>query len=123
LKKIIISVIFLLVIIIVSYFLWWSLPPSINRHKEISLGNRVIKQIEAYRKLHGLPSDKDWSTLKKLGFEEHIDYLKPEYQKLDEENYELRFIGGFDPPYLLWNTKERKWKVGNPTFPAAWMDK
>ena len=44
----------------------------------------------------------------------------PEIQQLNDSTYELIFTLGFDPPYIMWNSKERIWKEGFPTIPEEW---
>ncbi len=118
----VIGLIFLLTIIL--YFIWLTLPVSINRYTDIKFGDSVIEKIEDYRKTNGrLPETGDWQTLKTLGFRYKVDFLVPEYQKLNDDNYELRYIEGFDGPYLLWNSKDKIWKEDMPTFPDSWYKK
>ncbi len=118
----VIGLIFLLTIIL--YFIWVTLPVSINRYVDIKFGDSVIEKIEDYRKINGrLPETDDWRTLKTLGFRDKVAFLVPEYQKLNDDNYELRYIEGFDGPYLLWNSKDKIWKEGMPTFPDSWYKK
>ena len=116
--------IFFLVIIalIILSIIWLKLPISINRHSDIKLGNKIIEQIETYRKVNGLPDSNDWETLKNFGFIDHIDFLEPEYQKLNDNHYQLIYIIGFDGPYLMWTSKEKKWKVDQPLFPDSWTE-
>ncbi|MFZ4402048.1 MAG: hypothetical protein ACOYO1_18610 [Bacteroidales bacterium] len=106
-----------LVIIIGFYFIWWNLPLTINRKSDIKLGEEIIKNIEKYKKTNGLPDNNDWETLRKFGFRDKIDFLQPEYSRIDSVTFELIYIEGFDGPYLMWNSKERVWKEGDPTFP------
>jgi hypothetical protein len=115
-KKLILGILTFLTLTIGGYFIWWNLPLTINRSNDISLGEKIIKNIERYQKVNGLPDDNDWETLRKFGFRDKIDFLQPEYRKLDAENFELIFVEGFDGPYLMWTSMERKWKEGYPTF-------
>jgi len=110
----------LLGLTVVLYMTWLNLPVTINRYSDIKYADKIIDQIEEYKKNKGLPESDDWETLKKFGFKDHADFLVPEYQKINNDNYELIFIEGFDGPYLLWNSKDRKWKKGQPTFPGEW---
>lgn len=118
----VIGLLFLLTTIL--YVIWLTLPVSINRYTDIKFGDGVIEKIEDYRKTNGrLPETDDWLTLKTLGFRDKVDFLVPEYQKLNDDNYELRYIEGFDGPYLLWNSKDKIWKEDMPTFPDNWYKK
>ena len=111
-----------IIALIILYLIWIKLPFTINRHSDIKLGNRIIDQIESYRETNGLPESKDWETLKKFGFIDHLDFLEPEYQKLNDDYYQLVFIEGFDGPYLMWTSKDKKWKIDQPLFPDNWME-
>ena len=102
--------------------IWLKLPFTINRYSDIKLGNKIIDQIETYRKTNDLPESNDWETLKKFGFIDHIDFLEPEYQKLNDNDYQLIFIEGFDGPYLMWTSKDKKWKIDHPLFPDNWTE-
>lgn len=110
-----------IITLILLYFIWLKLPFTINRYSDIKLGNKIVAQIEVYRKSNGLPESNDWETLKKLGFIDHLDFLKPEYQKLNDNEYQLLFLEGFDGPYLMWTSKDKKWKIGHPLFPDNWI--
>jgi len=63
-----------------------------------------------------LPDNNDWETLRKFGFRVKINFLQPEYRKLNETAFELVYVEGFDGPYLMWTSTEKKWKIGYPTF-------
>ena len=105
-------------------FASYTLPVSINRYVDIKLVDKIIDKIEDYRKINGrLPEPGDWQTLKTLGFKDKVDFLVPKCQKLNENNYELIYIEGFDGPYLLWNSKDKVWKVDMPTFLDEWYKK
>ena len=110
-----------IITLIVLYLIWLKLPITINRHSDIKLGNKIIEKIEAYRKSNGLPESNDWETLKKFGFIDHLDYLEPEYEKLNDNEYQLVFLEGFDGPYLMWTSKDKKWKIDQPLFPDNWV--
>ena len=118
----VIGLFFLLTIIL--YVIWLTLPVSIHRYTDIKFGDCVIEKIEDYRKTNGrLPETDDWQILKTLGFRDKVDFLVPEYEKLNDDNYELRYIEGFDGPYLLWNSKDKIWKEDMPTLPDNWYKK
>jgi len=104
-------------VLIALYFIWWSLPVTVNRHSEIKLGNKVIENIDSYWKTNQkLPESNEWETLKKLGVQFDYEVSKPEYKNINDTLYELYFIEGFDGPYLMWNSLERKWKIDSPTY-------
>lgn len=115
-KKIVLGILTIIILTIGGYILWWNLPLKINRKTDIKLGEQIIKKIETYKSENGLPDNNDWETLRKFGFRDKIDFLQPEYRKLDDSNFELIFIEGFDGPYLMWTSTERIWKEGYPTF-------
>jgi len=108
--------------LIILYLIWIKLPFTINRHSDIKLGNKIIDQIEFYRETNGLPESNDWETLKKFGFIDHLDFFEPEYQKLNDNDYQLIFVEGFDGPYLMWTSKDKKWKIDQPLFPDNWKE-
>lgn len=107
----------LILLVIILYVICLNLPISISCYSDIKLGNKIIGQIDEYKIANGLPESGDWETLKKFSFEDNSASLVPDYQKLDNETYELAFLKGFDGPYLLWNSKDREWKMGFPTLP------
>src|SRR5687768_6744379 len=110
------GLLFLLTILI--FVVWMKLPPSINRYNDIKFGEELIEKIENYRKLNGqLPETGDWQAMRKLGFKDKGDFFVPEYQKLNDDNYALVYVEGFDGPYLLWNSSEKIWQVDMPTYP------
>lgn len=115
-KKVVFGILTFFVLVIGAYFIWWNLPLTINRSSDINLGEQIIKNIESYQKQNGLPDNNDWETLRKFGFRDKIDFLQPEYRKLSDDNFELIFVEGFDGPYLMWTSTEKKWKEGYPTF-------
>jgi hypothetical protein len=115
-KKTILGILIFFVLIIMGFFIWCNLPLSINRRSDIKLGNQIIENIERYQNQNGLPNNTDRETLQKFGFRDKIDCLQPEYRKLNENEFELVYLEGFDGPYLMWTSKERTWKIGYPTF-------
>jgi hypothetical protein len=115
-KKIALVILTLFILVVGGYFIWWNLPLSINRSSDIKLGEQIIQNIESYQKRNGLPGNNDWETLRKFGSREKINSLQPEYRKLNETEFELVYDEGFDGPYLIWNSTERNWKIGYPTF-------
>lgn len=110
-------------ILIILYIIWLCLPFKINRYSDIKLGNKIISQIEDYRKVNGLPESNDWEILKKFDFIDHSNFLEPEYEKLNDNEYQLVFVEGFDGPYLLWNSIEKEWKIAQPKSPDSWHKK
>lgn len=106
----------LIILTISAFIIWWNLPVTINRRKDISFGNSLINKIEQYQRLHGLPETTDWKTLKELGFIDKGDFFVPSYQKINDKTFEITYVEGFDGPYLLWNSKERHWNKAIPTI-------
>lgn len=115
-KKLIFAIITFLVILAGIYIIWWNLPLTVIRSTDVKLGEEIINKIENHKKTNGLPDNQDWETLRSFGFRDKIDFLQPEYNRIDSETFELIYIEGFDGPYLMWNSKERIWKEGYPTF-------
>lgn len=115
-KKLSLIVFMTLAIVIGLYLIWWNLPLTINRHSDIKFAEKIIENIENYNhKTNVLPDNRDWETLKKFGFQDEMDFLQPEYSRIDSVTLELIYIEGFDGPYLMWNSKERVLKEGYPT--------
>jgi len=115
-KKTLISILSTLIIGAFLFIGYWKLPEEINRKSDIKFGNTLIEKIEDYKNITGhLPDNDDWKELEKLGFGIEELKNKPDYTT-DGINYELTFLEGFDGPYLMWNSKERKWKTENPTI-------
>lgn len=111
-KKTFIILASLLLLVITSIIIYWNLPIEFTRKSDIEAGNKIIKNIEAYQKANGkLPKNNDWKTLKRLGFnlEGSVSYLS--YATDNNGNFELAYLEGFDGPYLLWNSTERKWTI------------
>ena len=108
----------LLILTVVAYFIWWRLPVLINRRGDIEFGTGLIAKIEQYKQQHGLPETNDWKTLKQFGFKQRGDLFIPDYQKLNDTAYQLVYLEGFDGPYLLWNSYDKKWQKAMVThFP------
>ncbi len=115
-KKLIKIIGFGLAITIVLFIIWRNLPLSVTRYSDIKLGNEIVNQIENYERNNSLPENGDWKTLKNFSFRDKKDYYEPEYNKLHNNTFELIYVEGFDGPYLMWNSEEKIWKMGNPTF-------
>jgi len=108
---------FSLLALVVLYLIWIKLPVKYNRISDIRKGNLIIIQIENYHREYGdLPKEQDWETLKTMEFDTSGLFLQPVYSKINDSTFELIFVEGFDPPYLLWDSKEKEWKMGNPTY-------
>lgn len=115
-KKILIAIILMIVLIVISITIYWNLPIEITRNSDIEFGNKIIQNIENYQKTnHQLPSDNDWQTLEKLGLKKD-ESEKLSYTSDENGNYELVYLDSFDGPYLIWNSKERKWTIDFPTI-------
>lgn len=113
-KKILIIVIALILACTISLITYWNLPIEITRKSDIKAGNELIKNIENYKKTsHKLPYENDWETLERLGFKRN-DSENPVYSTDQKGNYELVYYEGFDGPYLMWNSQERKWTIDFP---------
>ncbi|EJL70064.1 hypothetical protein [Chryseobacterium populi] len=113
-KKIIIIIVSILLLIVIAFTVYWNLPIEMTRKSDIKFGNELIGNIENYEKTYKkLPENNDWKTLEKLGFkkEEDMMMLKPEYKTDNNATYELIYTDGFDGPYLIWNSKEKKWTI------------
>lgn len=113
-KKTLIISISVIVLIIISFAIYWNLPIEITRKADIKSGNKIVENIENYRKKsYKLPEVNDWQTLEQLGLLKD-NRSKPVYTKDENGNYELVFDDGLGGPYLLWNSTEKKWTIDLP---------
>ncbi|WP_312078892.1 hypothetical protein [Chryseobacterium sp.] len=114
-KKIVIIFTATVLIIILSITIYWNLPIEITRKSDIESGKKIIQNIENYKKTNGkLPEKGDWKTLEKLGFKPEKSNPYLDYLKDSSGVYELIYVEGFDGPYLMWNSEERKWTIDFP---------
>lgn len=114
-KKLIFLSIGIIIFTVIGFFVYWNLPVEITRKSDIAFGNTLIKNIEQYKLYHNkLPVENDWKTLTKLGFQINEVGTKPNYTIDSKGNYEITFFEGFDGPYLLWNSIDKKWKIDYP---------
>lgn len=113
-KKTLIISLSVIVLIILSITIYWNLPIEITRKSDIKSGNKIVENIENYRKnSYKLPEVNDWQTLEQLGLQKD-DPTKPVYNKDEAGNYELIYDDGLGGPYLLWNSTEKKWTIDQP---------
>jgi hypothetical protein len=117
LKKTIYILISLILLSIVSLVIYWNLPFEITRKSDIKYGSLLIENINSYKvENNKLPENDDWETLEKIGFKTEMLGTSPSYETDGNDEYEIIFLEGFDGPYLMWNSKEGKWKIGFPTI-------
>ena len=121
-KKVLKVVAFLFLSAIMCFVIRLNLPTTINRYQDIQFANKIIAKIDKYKTTNGLPDSYDWKTLKRFGFKIDGDVWTPQYHRINNDTYELVFVEGFDGPYLLWTSSERKWKVDMPTIPGTVSD-
>ena len=99
-----------LLTIIGLLIIWFHLPDSLMYRSEIKAGNQFIENIKNYKKMYGqLPDNNQWDTLSKLNPLNPYETFYPEYRKIDGNNFELIYVEGFDPPYMRYDTKDKKW--------------
>ncbi|MFD0975394.1 hypothetical protein [Salinimicrobium gaetbulicola] len=117
-KRILISIPIVLIIIGLIYF---NLPFEVTRKTDIEFGNKLVERIEAFKKEKGqLPTPNDWMALEELGFKTEMLGTDPTYEKINENEFELIYLEGFDGPYLLYNSRQKHWKIDFPTIPDRW---
>ena len=98
---------------LVAVLIFFNLPLETRRSNDIELGNQLIANIENYQGRFGhLPRNDDWEVLEQLGFRED----NPFYNKINDVEYEILYLEGFDPPYFFYNSREKKWKEDFPSF-------
>lgn len=92
-----------------------NLPMEWRRHKDIQLGEEIAINIEAFRqKNQTLPNENNDADLASLGLRQDPQVgWQPNYRRLDEQHYELVYRNGFKPPYLAWNSRDKKWTMIN----------
>tara|TARA_R100000353_G_scaffold175981_1_gene148124 strand:+ start:50 stop:421 length:372 start_codon:yes stop_codon:yes gene_type:complete len=119
------GVLIFLVLFGIGLLVLFNLPLEITHRTEIKRGNALIENIENYINETGeLPGSNNWETLRSIGFtEDEMETAYPEIRQINDSTYELIFTIGFDPPYLMWNSKERIWKEDFPTIPDEWKNK
>jgi|GEM_PF-2019732 len=102
----------IIILVLIGFFIYRNLPLEITRKADIAFGNTLIKNIEKYKlDYNKLPVENDWETLKKLGFQINEVGTKPNYAIDSKGNYEIAFLKGFNAPYLIWNSIDKKWKI------------
>lgn len=117
-KRIIYILIIIAILCPIVWVIYRTLPLEITRKSDIEFGKKLINKIEIYKEEYSsLPLSGDWELLKHLGFKLTELGTEPTYSKIDENEYELIYLEGFDGPYLLYNSKENKWKIDFPKFP------
>jgi hypothetical protein len=120
-KKVLIAIPILLILIGIVYF---NLPFEITRSADLNFGNKLVDKINEYRKENNkLPETDNWETLERLGFKMEMLGTKPFYEKINEKEFELIYLEGFDGPYLLYNSQKGKWAVDFPTIPDRLKEK
>jgi len=104
-----------------ALLIWVKLPATITGFNEIRKGNRIIKNIDEFMKNNKLPDSYSWDTtwLKKIGFKIGYTNEVPQYSKISDSEYELIYVYGLDGPYLIWNSRERKWKEDFPIIDTS----
>lgn len=102
--------------IVLCAVVYVNLPVEVTRRADIMHGNQLIDNVEQYRREHHrLPDTEDWKTLGQLSFRLEELGTRPDYAKIDDENFEIVYLEGFDGPYLMWNSKDKMWTLDFPT--------
>lgn len=119
------GIIIFLALIGVGFLVLYNLPLEITHRTEIKRGNKLIENIEKYINETGeIPESNNWETLRSIGFTDgEMETAYPEINRPNDSTYELVFTIGFDPPYLMWNSRERIWKEDFPTISDEWKNK
>lgn len=118
---------FLIIVVLLGFgiLVLHNLPLEIIYRTEIKRGNELIENIENHKSETGeIPKSTDWETLHSIGFsKDEMETAYPEIRHINESTFELIYTIGFDPPYLMWNSKERIWKKDFPTQTEEWKNK
>src|SRR5690606_29414184 len=111
-KKLTLSLLVIIILVLIGFFIYRNLPLEITRKADITFGNTLIKNIEKYKlDYKKLPVDDELGTIQKIGFQNNEVGTKPHFAIDSKGNYEIAFLEGFDPPYLIWNSIDKKWKI------------
>ncbi|HCN48777.1 MAG TPA: hypothetical protein DIT10_06745 [Chryseobacterium sp.] len=114
-KKILLTLIGIFILGAVSLTVYWNLPIEVTRHSDIEYGNKLVLNLENYQKEHkSLPRYNDWNTLHQLGFKQQDLGVSPDYAVDSTGTYELVYLEGFDGPYLMYSSREKKWSIDFP---------
>ena len=88
------------------------MPFQIKYRSKIKFGNQLVERIENFRIQNGsIPKTTDYEILQLFGFENDESFL-PIYQKINATDYKLIYCWGFDPPWLYYYSKTKKWDYG-----------
>ncbi len=99
-----------LISLIILLLSWFYLPYQWKYYTEIKQGNLYIERINYYKKIHrSLPKETDWKLLDSLNPIKPSDNFYPQYIKINDFEFELIYIEGFDPPFVRYNSKSEKW--------------
>ena len=106
------------IVVIVIGLIYFNLPFEITRKADIDFGNDIVNKIDQFEKENQkLPESDNWNVLEELGFKTEMFGTNPTYQKINEKEFELIYLEGFDGPYLMYNSKSNKWTIDFPTPP------
>ena len=116
------GILIFLILFVAGFLVFYNLPLEITYRTEIKRGNTLIENIENYITETGeIPKSNNWETLRSIGFtEDEMEAAYPEIRQINDSTFELIYTIGFDPPYLMWNSKERIWKEDFPSIPEEW---
>ena len=113
-----------LIVIVGIYIIWWNLPFTINRYSDIQKGEQIISNFNnSNSSSNQILKNLTLEDYYKLGFDTANGFEIPQYFIVNDSTFELIYVEGFDGPYLIWNSNEKKWKIGNPTYPDDWQKK
>ena len=106
------------VVSILIGLIYFNLPFEVTRKSDIDFGNELVSKIEQFKNENNrLPETDDWKVLDELGFKTEMLGTNPTYQKINQKEFELIFLEGFDGPYLLYNSKSNDWTMDFPSPP------
>ena len=100
------------IVMIGVVWLYLHMPLVFRRHKDIQHGDTLITHIQNYQKQHhSLPENNDEQTLAQLGIVKNAQGWQPAYHKQDEDSFQIIYQDGFTPPYLYWQSDEKRWAL------------
>ena len=92
-----------LIITLGASIFWWS------GESERSARQIAVRVDEYYQQNGHFPNPSNFPLMESLGFELGTDW-SPQLHPLENGEYELHFILGFDCPYFRYTSIDKKWK-------------
>nr|WP_320023147.1 hypothetical protein [uncultured Draconibacterium sp.] len=123
-KKTLIIILIAILLIPILWIGYNKLPIEITRRSDIKYGNELVREVKNFQSIHNrLPEPDSSQILLDLGFKMGFLDVEHAYQKINDSEFEIIYLEGFDGPYLFYNSKTDNWKEDFPTIPDRWKEK